>query len=87
MTSDIESYDASVPSAGWTIDTTEGPVDMVAVMGRLNHVKGLRLTKAERAVVKAVEQRYRELRPIAGTRKPRQAEAYRRLAHALLDAA
>lgn len=78
-------YDPTVPSAGWTIDTTAGPVDMVAVVRRLKGEKGLRLTRAELDVVEAVKARYRELRPVSRTAG--RAEAYRRLARDLVDAA
>lgn len=80
-------YDANQPSDGLTIDTTAGPVDMVAVLRRLNGEKGLRLTGAERAVADAIRQRYRELRPLYNRRHLSRAEAYRRLARSLTDAA
>jgi hypothetical protein len=80
-------YDPSVPSAGWTIDTTAGPVDMVAVVRRLKGEKGLRLTRAELDVVEAVKARYRQLRPVTGSRTPGRVEAYRRLARDLVNAA
>lgn len=80
-------YDANVPSDGLTIDTTDGPVDMVAVLARLNGEKGHRLTGAERAVVAAVKARYRDLRPTGGHSKRDRAEVIRRLARTLTDAA
>jgi hypothetical protein len=87
MTSTPDLYDANVISDGLTIDTTGGPVDMVAVLGRLNGTKGLRLTRAEVDVVDAIRHRYRELRPAAGRQMLGRDEAYRRLARVLLDAA
>lgn len=80
-------YDVNVPSRGLTLDTSAGPVDMVAVMRRLNHEKGLRLTRAELDVVEAIKQRYRELRPVTGPGRTGRTEAYRRLARDLVTAA
>lgn len=80
-------YDANVPSAGFTIDTASGPVDMVAVIYRLEGRKGLRLTRAELDVVEAVKVRYKQLRMPARPTKRQRAAAYRALAYALTDAA
>lgn len=88
MSSAPELYDAKVPSAGFTIDTTGGPVDMVAVIYRLEGKKGLRLTRAELDVVEAVKLRYKQLRtPARRPTKRERAAAYRALAYALTDAA
>jgi hypothetical protein len=90
-TPSAELYDATVPSAGFTIDTTAGPVDMVAVIYRLEGRKGLRLTRAELDVVEAVNRRYSELRPtlrrLPGDPKRIRIEVCRRLARELTDAA
>lgn len=85
MTSDL--YDANLPSDGLTIDTTDGPVDMVAVLARLNGEKGVRLTRAEAATVKAIRARYSGLRPAGGHSRRDRAEVIRRLARTLTDAA
>jgi hypothetical protein len=93
MTSTLsaEQYDATVPSAGFTIDTTAGPVDMVAVIYRLEGRKGLRLTRAELDVVDAINSRYKQmrlaLRRLPGDPKRIRAEVCRRLARQLTDAA
>jgi hypothetical protein len=87
----LDLYDANVPSAGFTIDTTAGPVDMIAVLYRLEDRKGLHLTRAELDIVDAVKERYKEIRPtlrrIPGNAKRTRMEAYRRLARELTDAA
>lgn len=84
-------YDANVPSAGFTIDTAAGPVDMIAVLYRLDGRKGLRLTRAELDIVAALQERYKEIRPslrrIPGDTKRIRIEAYRRLARELTNAA
>ena len=80
-------YDANQPSAGFTIDTTAGPVDMVAVIYRLEGRKGLRLTRAELDVVKAVKRRYGQLCMPARPTKRERAAAYRALAYAVAGAA
>jgi hypothetical protein len=87
MTSAPDLYDANLPSAGFTIDTTGGPVDMVAVIYRLEGRKGLRLTRAELDVVEAVKHRYKQLRMPPRSTKRERAAAYRALAYALADAA
>lgn len=87
MTFPADLYDANLPSDGLTIDTTHGPVDMVAVLARLNGEKGLRLTRAELAVVAAIKTRYRDLAPAGGHDKRGRAEVIRRLARTLTNAA
>lgn len=86
-TSSAALYDATVPSAGFTIDTTAGPVDMVAVIYRLEGRRGLRLTRAELDVVNAVKARYRQLHMPTRPTKAQRTATYRALARTLTDAA
>ena len=87
MTSTPDLYDANLPSDGLTIDTSAGPVDMVAVLRRLNREKVLRLTRAELDMVAAVRKRYAYLVRTHGRPAVSRAEMYRRLARTLTGAA
>ncbi|MEY9934266.1 hypothetical protein ABH926_008931 [Catenulispora sp. GP43] len=76
-------YDANQPSGGLTIDTTGGPVDMVAVLRHISGETGIDLTAAETAVARTLDPSYYRYSARSFTR----AAAYERLARTLYDVA
>ena len=76
-------YDANLPSDGLTVDTLRGPVDMVAVLRHINGETDIPLTRAERSVAWRLDPNYHRYGAVNSDR----AEAYRRLARTLTDAA
>ena len=76
-------YDANQPSDGLTIDTTGGPVDMVAVLRHVSGETDIALTAAEITVARTLDPNYYRY-----TRRPfTRAAAYERLARSLYTVA
>lgn len=83
MTSSPDLYDANVPSDGLTVDSPNGPIDMVAVLRHVNGETDIVLTRAERSLAHRLDPHYHRYAIVNHDR----AEGYRRLARALTDAA